>query len=1020
MFERSYGFQQPGSKPKNKNHIKVVDMLPSMVHRSMRIIGILGILFCLTLRAQQVEVMRYDVDGGLPQSMVNHVLQDRDGFIWFGTGDGVARFDGLRYVVYKHDPLDSTSLSSNSIWGLAQADEVHLWIGTRTGLDLLDVRTGRCTHVRTSLPRALDGCWRPVRASKEDALFYSPLNMHFLSVREGSLRLVPSAHDPSYVIKRTSSGEWLSFVQKDSLFYYDDQGGVLTSTFIEVGTDDQVTDVLPLKDELLLLSVKGAWILSRQGIRSELPTATAAWMGSSTARKFAARDANGDIWLAVNERGVARLRFDLTIAQVYPLLDAHQGPLMFTTISFDRQGNVWVGTDGKGVFKIAPQAVKFGRIMPGQGREPELRSYFVRRFAQWDSTRVLINFYQGDFTLFDERTGKLEPLQLDGIPNGADVRQLVIDRDGMLWMVADSALLGYAIPQRSPIRRMKCDYGSALLLDEAEHMLMIDTHGAHRWNGAAGRFASLHYSGLDVFLDSLRNVPRTVLYDDHARLWLSPLNSPFTIWTDKGEDPFSTADKDLLPDEVKFTWVTRAQSGGYWATSNTGLFRWDDHLHPVKNISVREGLPDQYLYGILPGTNEHDLWISSNNGLTRFNGVTGSIRNFGRSDGLQSKEFNLRALFRSHSGRLYFGGVNGVNHFEPAQVPSDTDRAIVRIVRLSSDGAGINPYTRTLALPYSKNRLEMEFAVLEFTSPERNRFRYRMPGYLDEWRTSTPATPLVLEHLPDGDYTLEVQGVNGDDVVSPTLRILTIHVPLPFWASRWAFVLAGSLVASAVGALVFLAYRRRSRERERKAEVEMKELRIRTRLAKDIHDDVGSGLARISALSRSVQAAGDEERLRKVASISSELLSNLRDVVWMNDPRHDDLENMLLRIKDHAFDLLEPLGIVMDIVFPEPLPIRTIDGNTRHHLFLIAKEALHNIAKYAGARKVVIRFILDGNRYVMELRDDGRGLPLERSTVGNGMKNMRQRALALNAVLDIGPSPDGGVRVLLSGTLDEP
>jgi hypothetical protein len=159
-------------------------------------------MWCLgsAVLAQQAEVTRYDVGQGLPQSMVNHVLQDVEGFLWFGTGDGLARFDGHRFVVYKHDARDSSTLGHNSIWGLAERADGRLWVGTRAGLDLLERRTGHFEHLATGLSPEKDGCWQAQWCAADSALFYSPLTSTLLMVRGEELRARTVDHIASYAM----------------------------------------------------------------------------------------------------------------------------------------------------------------------------------------------------------------------------------------------------------------------------------------------------------------------------------------------------------------------------------------------------------------------------------------------------------------------------------------------------------------------------------------------------------------------------------------------------------------------------------------------------------------------------------------------------------------------------------------------------------------------------------------------------------------------------------------------------
>ena len=192
---------------------------------------------------------------------------------------------------------------------------------------------------------------------------------------------------------------------------------------------------------------------------------------------------------------------------------------------------------------------------------------------------------------------------------------------------------------------------------------------------------------------------------------------------------------------------------------------------------------------------------------------------------------------------------------------------------------------------------------------------------------------------------------------------------------------------------------------------------MRTRLAKDIHDDVGSGLARMAALSRSPKRTSDaEERFEKVGDISTELLDNLRDVVWMNDPKNGTLDSLLLRIRAFANDLFENDDVQLVFDFPEPLPERVIGGSFRHNLYLIAREALHNARKYSGAQRITLSWEADEQGFTFSVSDNGAGIS---SSVpqgsGHGTVNMRERAEELEATFERSPGAEGGTVVRVFG-----
>ncbi|MGB6047782.1 MAG: histidine kinase, partial [Flavobacteriales bacterium] len=214
-----------------------------------------------------------------------------------------------------------------------------------------------------------------------------------------------------------------------------------------------------------------------------------------------------------------------------------------------------------------------------------------------------------------------------------------------------------------------------------------------------------------------------------------------------------------------------------------------------------------------------------------------------------------------------------------------------------------------------------------------------------------------------------------------------------------------------------LAYRKRMRARLAAAEQEMKELRLRTRLAKDIHDDVGSGLARVAALARSPKRVTDaESRFEKMEAISSELLDNLRDVVWMNDPRNGTLDLLLIRLREFAQDLFEDSDATVRCDFPDPLPATSIGGAFRRNLMLIGREALHNARKYSGARNITLMWRMEGDSFLFTVSDDGVGLGAGGvQGGGQGSGNMRQRAEEVHAQFERTDREGGGTEVRVFG-----
>lgn len=970
----------------------------------MLLVEMVGLALCAS--AQLPGISRYDLEEGLPQSMVNHVLQDRDGFIWLGTGDGLVRFDGSRMTVYKHDPQDSTSLSHNAIWGLAEADGHHLWVGTRTGLDRLDRRTGLFSRVHTG--PGTDGCWMVVGASDGEATFYSPVSRDFLRMRHGQATREGSGSPASYCLRRPGKDTVALYVA-DSLIIRPLGHGA--TKVIAAPSATAVSSILPVGPKWLLLSESDGWLVRGDGTREEVPVELRALLRGARGHKHAARDPHGRIRVAINNVGLLLLREDLSIEKLYKLQSPGSGPLAVTTLAFDRQGNTWVGTDGQGVFKVAPQHIKFGRCMAGMGLAWEPPSWFVRGFAQWDAQRVVVAFHQGGLALFDERTAKLEPLPLPGFAPDASWSKLFNDPAGTIWAQQQHRV--YAITrqgQRPVVHAMRP--GPQVLLRDSAGQAVLHASGRYRRCMLSGD--KLQATVLaPLFPDSIGRLAERLAMDPLGQCWASGVLLPLGVW--RHGMPLPLASGPLRP-EVVMTGFFPVEGNRAWMTTSSGLCLWSlPDRRILRQYTIHDGLPDQYLYMMAPA-GDGTWWISSNKGLSHFDPGREQFRNYTTGHGLQSREFNSGAAFRSQGGLLYFGGVNGFNYFRPSEVADDPDTALVKVVGTYA-GDTLVPHAAGIRLPFARNDLRIDLAVLEFTAPENNRYQYQLQGYESTWREQAADRPITFANLPHGRYTLLAKGINADGVIGPEQALLTIQVPLPFWASPWAITGGILLLSSAVGYAVYGLQRARARRKMAEAERELQELRLRTRLAKDIHDDVGSGLARMAALARSTKRGQDApERFDKLAGISGELLENLRDVVWMNDPGHDTLDALLLRISDHARDLFEEGGAQVAVHYPHPLPAHPVDGTFRRNLYLIAKEALQNAHKYSGADRIELRWSENGSGYLFEMTDNGRGIT---GSVpqggGHGSANMRQRAQDMGARYERLSAPGEGTTIRVQG-----
>ena len=419
----------------------------------------------------------------------------------------------------------------------------------------------------------------------------------------------------------------------------------------------------------------------------------------------------------------------------------------------------------------------------------------------------------------------------------------------------------------------------------------------------------------------------------------------------------------------------------------------------------KDGLPNDFIYGIL-GDAEGNLWLSTNKGLSKFNDRLPpgkKFRNYDVQDGLQNNEFNVGAYHRGHSGALYFGGVNGFNIFFEQRVKDNSHAppVVLTAFRVFNEEVALDTAVaeiKTLALSHQQNFFSFDFAALDFTQPEKNRYAYKMEGFDRDWVQAETRRYASYTNLDPGQYVFRVKGANNDGVWNENGAAVKITIRPPFWKTWWFRLLAA---AAAFGALSLLYRYRVSRLLEME--------RLRVRIASDLHDDIGSTLTKISLHSELIQHSADageiKESLRKIGAMSRELITTMSDIVWSIDARNDTMGDLVDRMREFAAGVLPAKAIAFSfdataLVLPQKLPV-----NVRQNVYLIFKEAVNNITKHAEASHVAIQLKSSNGTFSMTVSDDGKAWRDDENQTGQGLRNMRMRAERIGGRLEIYRDP---------------
>jgi two-component sensor histidine kinase len=431
------------------------------------------------------------------------------------------------------------------------------------------------------------------------------------------------------------------------------------------------------------------------------------------------------------------------------------------------------------------------------------------------------------------------------------------------------------------------------------------------------------------------------------------------------------------------------------------------------------------VYGILPD-GKGNLWLSTNKGLSKFNPSRGTFRNYDALDGLQADEFNQGAYCRGADGTLYFGGVNGMNAFQPDSLKDNPTPPPVVITGFQVFNRPVFPDAAPgtdggITLSYRDNFFSFEFAALNYTAPEKNRYAYKLEGFDRDWVYSGTRRYVSYTQLNGGNYVFRVKGSNNDGIWNEDGISIRLRIDPPFYMTWW-FLLA---VVAVIAMGTYLSYRLRLRKL-------LALEKLRTRIASDLHDDIGSGLTRIAVLSDvALHQAGDLRRktgvavspdateevslsIRKVGNIARELVDAMSDVVWSIDPRHDSAGSLMQRVKVYALELCEAKNIALSFETQGERDTAGLSPEIMRELLLVAKEAVTNIVRHSGCSVAHIRLVMGSKEISLEVGDNGKGFVPSTPASGNGLMNMRARAERAGGTFTVDAVPGGGTRLYIS------
>jgi signal transduction histidine kinase len=439
------------------------------------------------------------------------------------------------------------------------------------------------------------------------------------------------------------------------------------------------------------------------------------------------------------------------------------------------------------------------------------------------------------------------------------------------------------------------------------------------------------------------------------------------------------------------------------------------------------------------------LWIGSNAGIMRMqkkelnafaHGLTAFIpcRAYGKPDGLPTRECTLGsqpAACCSRDGKLWFPTVKGLVSVHPAQLNPNPYPPPVMIEDALIDGQSQNTNAlcawlpQLLIVPAGKERLEIHYTSLNLAAPDKGRFKYRMEGYETAWTEAGNSRVARYSKVPPGNYRFQVMACNEDGVWNERGATLALTVVPPLWRTWWFIsAVAAGLLGTVIAVVHYLSTQKLQRQLERLKHQEALQ-KERSRIAQDIHDQLGASLTQVSLLSELVESDKDrpeevEGHARQISQTACETTRVLDEIVWAVNPANDTLDGLITYVSKYAQEYLSVAGLRYRQDIPAQLPSVVIPPEFRHHIFLAFKEAVTNIVRHAAASAVWVRLRLAPATFILEIQDNGRGivgLDEKVTQSRNGLRNMRKRMEGIGGGFAISPAPEGGTLVGLTAPL---
>lgn len=1004
---------------------------------------------CTYAQFSSIRLEKYNLNNGLSNNSINCITQSKEGYLWVATKDGLNRFDGQSFKIFRNMPSDYGSLPENYIMYLLESKAGVLYVGTwGGGLCKYDAvhesfikfhKPGNNLYIQCILEDHSGNIWFGTTTNGLNKLDprNSEITTYSMSSREKAFTF--PADNVMEIIEDDENNLWVATwgnglikfnpYTRKTVQYRHERGNAKSLLndyiwFIEKAAKGSL--LLSTNSGLDLLDMRSGTFTPHPYIPAKNKNITA------TAIRQTLTDHKKRKWIGTyNYQGIFLLETDASGNTNFTHLinDEDNTPsLVCNKIRWlyeDRQHNIWIGTeDGLNKLQMTKQFNQF-RYLPFM--KMSLTSRVVSSIVEGKNRILWIGFGGGGFDKIDLNTNDIRHFGFTGgDPNSLsanDVVTLYEDKSGILWIGTSDKGLNRFDPKTGRYKHylnipgdkysIKSNWVQQILETSSGLFLVGSNDALQVMNRNEGKFLDFDpeiINGEEHFPESLS--VNALFEDKEHNIWVG-------TWLDGlyRYDPVVKKLYHYLPASDNYNHISgnkvsciqQDSKGIIWiGTFNKGLNRFNKSTGRFSHYTTSDGLPNDVVFGILED-NRGCLWISTMKGLARFDPVSESFRVYDETDGIINNQFNWHSYFKNTEGLMYFGGIEGVISFIPDSIKIDKEgpQVVLTSFKIFDVEASLQNSllaTNEIVLKYDQNFFSISYNALDLQPVYKHKFSYKLEGVDPDWVNAGTRTTAYYTNIQQGEYRLFIMAANADGVMGPQKSLKIII--LPAWWNTWWFRILVIIILLLIG---FSLYRYRINQL-------MKIERIRFNIASDLHDEIGSNLSSISVDSQMLMQSkslnkAEHELSYDISKAAKETVEAMRDIVWFINPGNDATEDIVFKMKETAAKILS--NIKWNFNAESGIKLDAFNLETRRNIFLMYKEALTNVIRHSDATECSVNLYGDSRNLNLCIKDNGKGFNPDTVKENNGLRNMRRRTEKMKALLSILSEEGKGTSILL-------